>query len=152
MIVARLEALIAGYGVDEAIKRAKAYIEAGADGIMIHSKQKDPAEVFEFLERYSKFDVKVPVIAVPTTYNSVTEEELHARGVSICIYANHALRAAYPAMKSVCENILTNSRSQEVDGMIMNVKEIITMIDSNPLTSAPKAAAKVVSPSTPAQT
>lgn len=111
MIVARLEALIAGYGVDEAIKRAKAYIEAGADGIMIHSKQKDPAEVFEFLERYSKFDVKVPVIAVPTTYNSVTEEELLARGVSICIYANHALRAAYPAMKSVCENILMNSRS-----------------------------------------
>ena len=140
MVIARLESLIAGYGVDDAIMRAQAYIEAGADGIMIHSKDKDTSQVFEFLERYSKFEVKRPVVAVPTSYNHVTEEELAARGVNICIYANHMLRAAYPSMKSVAENILKCSRSLESDKVLLPVKQVITLIDSNPLNPDAKPA------------
>lgn len=131
MIVARLEALIAGWGEEEALKRAKAFIEAGADAIMIHSKEKDPAEILSFLAAYNKFETKVPVIAVPTTYNVLTEEDLAANGVSICIYANHMLRAAYPSMMNVAESILTNSRSLEADSDLLPVKEIITLIDDN---------------------
>ena len=81
---------------EEALHRAKKCIEAGVDGIMIHSKEKSPDEVLEFLDEYAKFEKKVPIVAVPTTYNSITEKELAARGVRICIYANHLLRAAYP--------------------------------------------------------
>lgn len=129
MIVARLEALIAGWGEEEALKRAEAFIAAGADAVMIHSKEKEPDEVLSFLAKYNELDVKVPIIAVPTTYNSITEAQLVDAGASIVIYANHLLRAAYPAMRDVAETILVNARSKEVDDSIMNVKEIITMID-----------------------
>lgn len=129
MIVARLEALIAGLGEEECLKRAKAYIEAGADGIMIHSKEKSPEEVVSFLKEYAKFKVKVPVVAVPTTYNSITEGELKAHGVSICIYANQMLRAAYPSMVSVTESILKHGRSHEADNTLMGVKQILSLID-----------------------
>jgi phosphoenolpyruvate phosphomutase len=131
MVCARMESLIAGYGEDEALMRAQKSIEAGADAIMIHSKEKSPDEVFSFLEKYSLFPVKVPVIAVPTTYNAVTEVELGQRGASVVIHANHLLRAAYPVMMSTAESILTHNRSQEVDAEIMGVKPIITLIDDH---------------------
>lgn len=129
MVCARMESLIAGYGEEEALMRAERSIAAGADAIMIHSKEKSPEEVFSFLEKYDKFEKKVPIIAVPTTYNSVTEAELGEKGVGICIHANHLLRAAYPVMMSTAESILTHSRSEEVDAEILGVKPIITLID-----------------------
>ena len=98
MIIARIESLILGVGIDDALARARAYIDAGADAIMIHSRQKTPDEVFEFMRRYAELDARVPVVAVPSSYSQVTETELRAHGVNIVIYANHLLRSAYPAM------------------------------------------------------
>lgn len=131
MIVSRLEAMIAGWGVEEALTRAKAYIAAGTDAIMVHSKEKSPDEVLLFLERYARFEHRVPVVAVPTTYNTITEAELSAAGADICIYANQLLRASYPAMNKVAQTILANGRSMEVDKQILPVKEILTLIDDN---------------------
>jgi len=134
MLVARIEALIAGAGEEEALKRAKRYIEdGGVDAIMIHSKEKSPDQILSFLHRYHKQTEhkKVPVVVVPTTYNSITEMELIENGVSIAIYANHLLRAAYPAMMDVAKSILQHSRSKEADDLLLPVKQIITMIDDN---------------------
>ena len=131
MIIARMESLIAGWGQEEALMRAQKSIEAGADAIMIHSKEKSPKEVLDFLEAYAKLEKKVPVVTVPTTYNEITEEELYAAGSEIVIYANHMLRAAYPAMMNVAESILQNSRSQEADSGLLPVKTIINMIEDN---------------------
>lgn len=128
MIIARIESLILKAGIEDALKRAKIYIEAGADGIMIHSKEKDPQEIIEFCKEYKKLDVKVPLVAVPTTYNSITEEELAEFGVKIIIYANHLLRSAYPAMKKTAETILENGRSLEADKYCSSIKEILTLI------------------------
>lgn len=128
MIIARIESLILKNGMDDAIKRASAYIEAGADGIMIHSKEKDGNEIFEFCNRYKMFENKVPLIVVPTTYNHVYEKELSELGANIIIYANHLLRSAYPAMVKTAETILKNERSQEVDALCMPIKEIITLL------------------------
>jgi len=129
MITARLEALIAGYGEAEALKRAEAFIEAGADSIMIHSKEKDPAEVLSFLDGYHKLPTTVPVVVVPTTYNVLTEKDLHEAGASICIYANQMLRAAYPSMVECVTSILEHGRSQEIDSKLLSVKEILVLID-----------------------
>ena len=135
MVIARLEAMIAGLGEEEALKRAKAYIEDGeVDGIMIHSKEKSPDEVLSFLESYKKMSLSrkhVPVVVVPTTYNSISEEELAKAGASVCIHANHLIRAAYPSMMEVAESILAHGRSQEVEtaGKVMSVKKILTLID-----------------------
>ena len=101
MIIARIESLILERGMDDAIRRAEAYIEAGADGIMIHSRQKPPDEVFEFCRLFDKLPTRVPLVAVPTSYHQVTEPELADRGVNMVIYANHLLRAAYPQMVKV---------------------------------------------------
>jgi phosphoenolpyruvate phosphomutase / 2-hydroxyethylphosphonate cytidylyltransferase len=128
MIIARIESLILETGMDDAINRAKAYIEAGADGIMIHSRNIDPAEIFTFCDIYSKIKNKVPLVAVPTSYNTVTEEELSKRGVNIVIYANQLIRAAYPAMVNTAKSILTYGRSCEVDSQIMSIKEILELI------------------------
>ncbi len=128
MIIARIESLILDMGIDDAISRAIAYIDAGADGIMIHSRQKDPAEIFEFCERYQKIVRKVPLVVVPSSYNMVTENELEAKGVSIVIYANHLLRAAYPAMLDTAKSILMNNRSAEADANLMSIKEILELI------------------------
>jgi phosphoenolpyruvate phosphomutase len=129
MIIARLEALIAGLGEEEALKRAKAYIEdGGVDGIMIHSKEKKPDEIYSFMEQYAKFPKKVPLVVVPTTYNASTEQDLYDRGASLVIYANHLLRAAYPAMMDVAENILQHGRSKEVDDKVMGIKQILKLI------------------------
>jgi phosphoenolpyruvate phosphomutase len=128
MIVARIESLILNTGMEDALKRAKAYIEAGADAIMIHSKEKVPNEILEFCREFKIFDVKVPIIVVPSTYNKITEKELHAAGVSIVIYANQLLRAAYPAMVKTAETILENERAFEVEDLCMSIKDIIQLI------------------------
>ncbi len=129
MIISRIESLIAGFGIDDALERAHAYIESGADGIMIHSKEKDGTEIKEFLQRYnSEFARKVPVILVPTTYNHLTERELSELGCDIVIYANHLIRSAYPAMVETAETILKHERSLEVDGQCMSIKDILKLI------------------------
>ncbi|MBQ7444950.1 MAG: phosphoenolpyruvate mutase [Clostridia bacterium] len=128
MIIARIESLILEKGMDDAIGRAFAYVEAGADGIMIHSRKKDPAEIFEFLKLFREKDKTTPVVLVPTSYNSVTEDELQAAGANIVIYANQLTRSGFPAMKNVAESILKNHRSLEADDMCMPIKEIISLI------------------------
>lgn len=128
MIFSRLESLIADKGMEDALTRAKAYIEAGTDGIMIHSRHKDGKEIMDFMKEYQKFEVKVPVISVPSSYNQFTEDELQAAGFNIVIYANHLLRTAFPAMKKTAESILTHKRSKEVDEYCMSIKEILTIL------------------------
>jgi phosphoenolpyruvate phosphomutase len=128
MIIARIESLILDAGMDDAINRAKAYIAAGADGIMIHSRHKDPAEIITFCKLYAEFSNRVPLIAVPSSYNSITEDELEDLGVNIVIYANHLLRAAYPAMTNVAKSILEHSRSKEADSNLLSIKEILELI------------------------
>lgn len=129
MIIARLESMIAGKGVKDALKRAQIYIDAGADGIMVHSKEKDPKEVLEFCRGYAKFKKRVPLVAVPSTYHTITEEELQKAGVSIVIYANHLLRSAYPAMLKTAETILNHGRATEAQELCMPISEILTLIE-----------------------
>ncbi len=129
MIIARIESLILKQGIDDALHRAKVYIEAGTDGIMIHSKEKDGSEIKEFLQRYKQEVPRtVPVVVVPTTYNHITEQEFYAMGANIVIYANHLIRSAYLAMKETAETILRNERSAEVDKQCLPIKEILTLI------------------------
>jgi len=128
MIVARIESLILDAGMDDAVARASAYIDAGADAIMIHSRHKDPAEIFQFCEIYKSFNNRVPLIAVPSSYNAVTEDELANRGVNVVIYANQLLRAAYPAMVKTAESILAHGRSAEADSGLLSIKEILELI------------------------
>lgn len=129
MIIARIESLILEQGMDDALTRAFAYVAAGADGIMIHSRKKDPAEIFEFCDKFREKDTKTPIVVVPTSFNSVTEEELSSHGVNIVIYANQLTRSAFPAMQSTATEILKNHRALEVDSKLMPFKEIITLID-----------------------
>ncbi|WP_200889907.1 phosphoenolpyruvate mutase [Lysobacter sp. A03] len=128
MIIARIESLILGKGIDDAMERAKAYLAAGADGIMIHSREKSPDEVLEFCTRYRALEDRKTLVAVPTSYNSITEEELAAAGVNIVIYANHLLRAAYPAMVKTATSILTHQRSAEADSDLLPIKDVLKLI------------------------
>ena len=128
MIIARIESLILKQGMDDAITRAEAYIDAGADGIMIHSKEKSEAEILEFCKRFDSLDKRVPLVVVPSSYNHIYEKELIEAGVNVVIYANHLLRSAYPAMVSVAKTILENERSTEVNDECMSIKEILTLI------------------------
>jgi phosphoenolpyruvate phosphomutase len=128
MIIARIESLILGAGIDDALVRAIAYMNAGADAIMIHSKDKDPSEIFEFCKRYKKLENHVPLVVVPTTYNHITEKKLIRAGVRIVIYGNHLLRSAYPAMARVAKSILKNGRALEVDKYCLPIKKIINLI------------------------
>ena len=128
MIIARIESLILKNGIDDALKRAQAYINAGADGIMIHSKEKSPDEVLIFCREYNKFENRKPLIAVPTSYNTITEQELSQAGVNVVIYANHLLRSAYPAMLKTAKSILEHGRSYEIESNLMSVSEIINFI------------------------
>ncbi len=129
MIIARIESLILQQGQEDALKRAFAYIEAGADGIMIHSREKTPDEIIQFCDAFRERDKKTPIVVVPTSFNSITETELAEHGVSIVIYANQLLRAAYPAMENIARSILTNHRAKEADDNLMSIKQIITLID-----------------------
>ena len=129
MIIARVESLILKKGMKDALVRAESYIDAGADGIMIHSKEKDGKEIIEFCNKYKKIKTKVPLIVVPSTYAHMTESELQILGVNVIIYANHLLRSAYPAMVDTAKSILQNSRSKEAsDQYCMSIKDIITLI------------------------
>ena len=129
MIIARIESLILEKGMDDALNRAIAFVDAGADGIMIHSRKKEPNEVLEFCDRFRENDEKTPIVVVPSSYNSVTEEELIQHGVNIVIYANQLTRAAFPAMQRTAVDILRYHRAKEVDDRLMPIKEIITLID-----------------------
>ncbi len=128
MICARIESLILEKGMEDALNRAFAFVKAGADAIMIHSRKKDPAEIFEFVEKFRAEDAATPLVVVPTSFNAVTEEEFRARGVNIVIYANQLTRSAFPAMKQTAETILRNHRALEADAACMPFKEIIRLI------------------------
>lgn len=131
MVIARIESLILEQGMSDAVERAEAYIDAGADGIMIHSRRKDPDEVFEFCRHATKFAKQVPIVAVPTSYNQVTEAQLADAGVQVVIYANHMLRAAYPQMRKVAESVLAHGRSLEADEMIASIAEVLSIVPEN---------------------
>ncbi|MBN2404567.1 MAG: phosphoenolpyruvate mutase [Coriobacteriia bacterium] len=128
MIIARIESLILEVGMADAIERAKAYVDAGADGIMIHSRRKEPDEVLEFCEKLTASHPHVRIVVVPTTYNKITERELAEAGISVVIYANHLLRSAYPAMQKAADTILRHHRAYEADQLCMPIKDILTLI------------------------
>ena len=128
MICARIESLILERGMDDALERARAYVKAGADAIMIHSRKKQADEIFAFLDKFRAENNYTPIVLVPTSFNSVTEEEFKARGANIVIYANQLMRASFPAMKAVAESILTHRRALECDELCMPFKEIIRLI------------------------
>lgn len=129
MIIARVESLILGKGQEDALRRAKAYIAAGADGIMIHSKSKDPKEVVSFCRAYKKLPYTVPLVVVPSTYDTITEDELEKLGVNVVIYANHLLRSAYPVMVDTAEMILKKGRGHEAAKKnCMPIKEVLEVI------------------------
>ena len=129
MIIARIESLILERGMEDALARAFAYVEAGADGIMIHSRKKEPSEILDFCCRFRRQDRDTPIVVVPTSFNSITEEELAEAGVNIVIYANQLTRSAFPAMQGVAVDILKNHRALEVDERLMPFKDIIRLID-----------------------
>jgi len=126
MIIPRIESLIAGKPMDDALERARIYSMV-SDAIMIHSKDKYPDKILEFCREYKKFKIKVPIVVVPTAYNSITEQELIDAGVSVVIYANHLMRSSYKAMKETAEIILKNERCKEVDNKCATVKEIFKL-------------------------
>jgi len=128
MIIARIESLILEKGMDDALTRAKAYTEAGADGIMIHSRKSDPTEIFTFCDKFTQYNSQIPIVVVPTAFNKVYEEELVEHGVNIVIYANHLIRSAYPAMMETAELILENNRCHEADKKCLSIKEILSLI------------------------
>ncbi|MBL7005111.1 MAG: phosphoenolpyruvate mutase [Gammaproteobacteria bacterium] len=128
MIIARIESLILEAGMEDALVRAEAYIKAGADGIMIHSRHKDPAEIMEFMQKFRAEDQNTPVVVVPTSFNAVTVEEFIDMGVNVVVTANHMLRAAYPAMLKVAKSVLENGRSLEAEPDCMSIKEILEFI------------------------
>lgn len=128
MLIARIESLILERGMADALKRAFAYVAAGADGIMIHSRKKSPEEIFEFCERFREKDLVTPIVVVPTSFNTVTEEEFAQRGINIVIYANQLTRSAFPAMQKAARTILENHRAKEADDLCMPIKDILTLI------------------------
>tara|TARA_B100000035_G_scaffold315254_1_gene334722 strand:+ start:75 stop:1376 length:1302 start_codon:yes stop_codon:yes gene_type:complete len=128
MIIARIESLILEKGLEDALSRANAYIDSNADGILIHSRSESPKEIFQFCKQYKKFKNKKPLVVVPTSYNQVYEKDLVDEGVSIIIYANHLLRAAYPSMVKTAQTILNNKRSLEADSNLISIKEILNLI------------------------
>ncbi len=128
MLIARVESLILEAGMEDALERAFAYVEAGADGIMIHSRKNTPDEIFEFADRFRSKNTKTPLVVVPTSYSSVYEDELKAHGINIVIYANHLLRAAFPAMRKVACSILENERCYEASEACLSIKEILSLI------------------------
>ena len=128
MICARIESLILEQGMEDALTRAFAYCDAGVDAIMIHSRKKSPAEIFEFVEKFREREKTIPVVVVPTSFNTVTEEEFKARGVNVVIYANQLTRTGFPAMQNAARMILEHHRAKECDDICMSIKEIINLI------------------------
>ena len=130
MIIARIESLILEQGMEDALNRAQAFVEAGADGIMIHSRKKDPDEILEFCDKNKEKDKATPIVVVPSSFNTITEEELSDHGVNIVIYANQLTRSAFPAMEKTAKDILRYHRAKEVDEKLMPIKDIISLIDA----------------------
>ncbi|MCI8535995.1 MAG: phosphoenolpyruvate mutase [Hungatella sp.] len=130
MIIARIESLILEQGMEDALNRAQAFVEAGADGIMIHSRKKDPDEILEFCDKFREKDEATPIVVVPSSFNTITEEELSEHGVNIVIYANQLTRSAFPAMEETAKDILRYHRAKEVDEKLMPIKDIISLIDT----------------------
>tara|TARA_B100001029_G_scaffold14224_1_gene9555 strand:- start:3181 stop:4476 length:1296 start_codon:yes stop_codon:yes gene_type:complete len=128
MIIARIESLILEAGMEDAIERSNAYVDAGADGIMIHSRKNKPDEIFEFSNKFRQKYPNIPLICVPTSYNSVTEKQLSESGFNVVIYANQLLRSAYPAMYNAAKSILENGRAYEIDQDLMSIKQILNLI------------------------
>ena len=128
MICARIESLILEQGMQDALTRAFAYVKAGADAIMIHSRKEDPSEIFEFVEKFRAKDALTPIVVVPTSFNTVTEEEFKQRGVNVVIYANQLTRTGFPAMQNAARTILEHHRAKECDDLCMSIKDIITLI------------------------
>jgi phosphoenolpyruvate phosphomutase len=135
MIFARVESFIANLGIEDALQRARVYLLAGADGIVIHSNNKSFHEISLFISQYKilceQIDISKPLICIPTTYNSITDNELFGKGVSIVIHANHLLRASHKAMMNVCESILFNDRSLEPDELCSSVSDIFEVVGFN---------------------
>lgn len=130
MIIARIESLILEKGMEDALERARAFVKAGADGIMIHSRKKDPAEIVEFCDKFRIEDKETPIVVVPSSFNVITEEELAEHGANIVIYANQLTRSAFPAMEETAKDILRHHRAKEVDDRLMPIKDIISLIDT----------------------
>lgn len=128
MIIARIESLILGKGMDDALERAKAYLNAGASGIMIHSRQTDGKEILQFAEQYNRLPNRKPLVAVPTTYPDLTLQQLENAGFNIVIYANHLLRSAYPAMQKTAMSILQHGRAKECESSLMPLSELLKLI------------------------
>ena len=131
MVVARIESFILGKGLRDALKRAEIYSKAGADAILIHSKEKTPNEIFSFAKEFKKSKNFIPLVSVPSTYSKVYEKDLINNGFKLVIYANQLLRAAYPAMQSTARKILKNSRAFEAEKKIIPIKEIINLIKND---------------------
>ena len=128
MIFARIESFILGSGLQDALKIAESYIKAGADGIMIHSNKKSSHEIIKFSKEYQKFRIRVPLLVVPTSYNKIEEKNLIKNNINVVVYANHLIRAAYPAMNNAALSILKNQRSYELDNKILSIKDILHLI------------------------
>ncbi len=131
MIIARIESFIVGKGLNDALKRAEVYSKAGADAILIHSKEKTPAEIFSFAKKFRKSKNFIPLVSVPSTYSKVYEKDLIKNGFKLVIYANQLLRSAYPAMQNTAKTILKNKRAFEADKKIISIKEIINLIKND---------------------
>lgn len=128
MIIARIESLILEKGLDDALTRARAYLGSGADAVMIHSRRREPDEIFAFCKAYNDIPDRKPLVVVPTSFHEITEQELIEHGVNVVIYANHLLRSAYPAMLETAKSILTHGRSTEANDRLMPIKEILELI------------------------
>lgn len=131
MIIARIESLVLDRPLAEALERALAYIDAGVDGILIHSKSADPSGILKFAEQYHQLENKVPLIAVPTTYNDITWMQLEKAGFNMVVYANHLLRSAYPAMLATAQSVLQHNRSKEAEQQLISLKELFGLIPAN---------------------
>lgn len=131
MIIARIESLILSRGVEDALERARAYIDAGADGILIHSCKKTVDEVATFCEGYQRLGYRVPLVVAPSSFNATYESELEELGVDVVIYANHLLRSAYPAMQQTARSILRHGRTKEADGDILPIHDVLDIIPEN---------------------
>ena len=128
MIFARCDSLALNSGMEDAIERSRAYIGSGADGIMIHSRRKTPDEVFEFAKKFREGGFNTPLVVVPTSYASVTEDELERNGINVVIYANQMLRSAYPAMLETARSILSERSAESTSKKIMSIKDILKLI------------------------
>ena len=128
LIIARIESLILEKGMSDALERAGAYVDSGADGIMIHSRKREPNEILEFASLFKNKFQHIPLVCIPTTYNTIYENDLSSCGVNIVIYANHLLRASYPAMKEAAESILINGRSHEIEEKLLNINDVLQII------------------------